>query len=166
MLPGRAMKNRWLGAGIALMLAAFMAVPVSAQGPPLPTPTPIHIVIEEKITVGDASPRTSGEVIEEQVAVVDEIVTSDSVIDESVQVVDEVDVEVSGEDEPEPIATPEPEPTETPPKATATSEASPAEERKSGASCNSSSGSAASMGHLGLITAPLMLYALRRLGRG
>lgn len=53
------------------------------------TPTPISILIEEKITVGDGS-TPSGEVIEESVSVNDEVTTSGEVISESVSVTDEV----------------------------------------------------------------------------
>ncbi len=91
-----------IGAAFALLLANTTAGSVFATTPtPNVTPTPIQIVIEEKIQVGEGNPATSGEVVDEQVSVVDEVRTSGEVIDESVTVVDEVEVDAvsSGESE-------------------------------------------------------------------
>jgi len=86
------------------------------------TPTPISILIEEKITVGDGSTpsgevidepisvtdevTTSGEVIEEPIGVTDEVTTSGEVIEESISVTDTVETQLSASPTPTATAVP------------------------------------------------------------
>ena len=69
------------------------------------TPTPISILIEEKITVGDGS-TPSGEVIEEPIGVTDEVTTSGEVINESITVTDTVETQLSASPTPTATAVP------------------------------------------------------------
>ena len=185
-----------IGAAFALLLANTTAGSVFATTPtPNVTPTPIQIVIEEKIQVGEGNPatsgevvdeqvsvvdevRTSGEVVDEQVSVVDEVRTSGEVIDESVTVVDEVEVDAvsSGESEvdgdagehEDAVSSGESEADEDAGEREELRESSQSTERQDQGSprfgeCGLNAGGAASTGQVGLIMAPIFLYAWRRI---
>ena len=72
--------------GLAAVVVVAM---IGSQTAFAETPTPISILIEEKITVGDGS-TPSGEVIDESIGVDEEVITSGEVINESIGVTDEV----------------------------------------------------------------------------
>jgi len=185
-----------IGAVFALVLANITAGSVFATTPtPNVTPTPIQIVIEEKIQVGEGNPATSGEVVDEQVTVVEEVRASGSVIDESVSVVEEVRTSGSVIDEPVTVVDEvevdaasygeseededagehvdaasygESEEDEDASEREDLRESSQSTERQEQGStrfgeCGLNAGGAASTGQVGLVMAPIFLYAWRRI---
>ena len=79
---------------LSALAAAIVLAMIGSQTAFAETPTPISILIEEKITVGDGS-TPSGEVINESIGVTDEVITSGEVITESITVTDTVETELS-----------------------------------------------------------------------
>ena len=88
---------------LSALAAAIVVAMIGSQTAFAETPTPISILIEEKITVGDGS-TPSGEVIDESIGVTDEVITSGEVITESITVTDTVETELSAS--PNPTAVP------------------------------------------------------------
>ena len=79
---------------LSALAAVIVLAMIGSQTAFAETPTPISILIEEKITVGDGS-TPSGEVINESIGVTDEVITSGEVITESITVTDTVETQLS-----------------------------------------------------------------------